>query len=355
MSEIDWTRSMIQTFEYYEVDPNTWKDIKLINNIKNCTIRRDLGADTLGSASISIINRLGECYIRCYLIAEQDKVKYKFPLGTYLVQTPSSSFDGKVQTVTMDAYSPLIELKEKSPALGYSLLKNDNIMSEAYRIVRENCRAPVVETESDKLLLSNFVSNASDTWLKFLIDFIGQAKYHFYLDEEGKILFSPDQKVEELQPVWTFNDDNSSILYPDLDLTHDLYGIPNVVEVVCSNGLNMHYARVVNDDPNSPTSTVSRGREIIFRDTEPNLPEYPTNEQIDEYAATLLSNKSSVAYSVSYSHGYCPVRIGDCIRLNYKRAGLDDVKAVVKTQTIRCDLSSCEVSETATFTKKLWK
>lgn len=121
MSEIDWTRSMIQTFEYYEVDPNTWKDIKLIDNIKNCTIRRDIGADTLGSASISIINRLGECYIRCYLIAEQDKIKYKFPLGTYLVQTPSSSFDGKVQTVTMDAYSPLIELKEKSPALGYSL------------------------------------------------------------------------------------------------------------------------------------------------------------------------------------------------------------------------------------------
>jgi hypothetical protein len=58
---------------------------------------------------------------------------------------------------------------------------------------------------------------------------------------------------------------------------------------------------------------------------------------------------------VSYSHGYCPVRIGDCVRLNYRRAGLDDVKAMVKTQTIKCSSGGCEVSETAVFTKKLWK
>jgi hypothetical protein len=355
MSNIDWTKSMIQTFEYYEVDPNTWKDIKLIENIKSCSIKRDLGAETLSSASINIINQLGECYIRCYLIVEQDKIKYKFPLGTFLVQTPSSVFDGKVRNVTMDAYSPLLELKEKSPSLGYSLLKDDNIMSEAYMITREKCRAPVVETTSNELLRSNFVSNTSDTWLNFLSDLIGQANYHFYLDEEGKILFSPDQKIEELQPVWTFNDDNSSILYPELDFTHDLYGVPNVVEVVCSNGTDIHYSRAVNDDPNSPTSTINRKREIIFRDTEPNLPQFPTNQQIDDYAEKLLSDKSSVSYTVSYSHGYCPVRIGDCVRLNYRRAGLDDVKAMVKTQTIKCSSGGCEVSETAVFTKKLWK
>lgn len=355
MSNIDWTKSMSQTFEYYEVDPNTWKDIRRINNIKSCSIKRDLEAETLTSASINVLEQINECYIRCYLVVNQNRVDYKIPLGTFLAQTPSYTFDGKVKSISVEAYSPLLELKEKSPALGYSLLKDDNIMREAYRITRENCRAPVVETTSDELLLSNFVSNTSDNWLSFLIDFIDQAKFHFNLDEEGKILFSPDQKIEELQPVWTFNDNNSSILYPELDIVNDLYGVPNVVEVVCSNGTELHYSRVVNDDPNSPTSTINRKREIIFRDTEPNLPEFPTNQQIDDYAEKLLSDKSSVSYTVSYSHGYCPVRIGDCVRLNYGRAGLDDVKAMVKTQTIRCNSSSCEVSETAVFTKKLWK
>ena len=35
---INWNESMAQTFEYYEVDPNTWKDVKLLENVKSCKI-----------------------------------------------------------------------------------------------------------------------------------------------------------------------------------------------------------------------------------------------------------------------------------------------------------------------------
>ena len=65
---VDWTKSMQQTFEYYIVDPSTWKDTRLLNNVKSCTIDRDYEAQTLGSASIDITESLGECYIRVYLV-----------------------------------------------------------------------------------------------------------------------------------------------------------------------------------------------------------------------------------------------------------------------------------------------
>ena len=352
--EIDWSESMEQSFEYYEVDPNTWKDIKKIENVKSCSIDRDESSDTLGSASISIVNTLGETYIRAYLLIRQNGNNFRVTLGTFLVQTPSSDFDGKNRNVTMDCYTPLLELKENPPPLGYTLMKGENIMERAYEICRENCRAPVVETKLEKVLEANFVSNTDDTWLVFLQDLLAQAKYKFYLDEEGKILFAPIQKLEQLKPVWTFNDDNSSILYPDINLEHDLYGIPNVVEVVCSTGTEMYTARIVNDDPNSPTSTVNRGREILYRETSPNIQGIPSTEQIDEYAEALLEELSSVEYQVSYKHGYCPVRVGDCVRLNYERADLKDVKAKVISQSINCE-TSCSVDETAVFTRKLWK
>lgn len=351
---INWSESMQQTFEYYEVDPNTWKDKKLLDFVKSSSINRDSGTETLGSASIDIDNTLGECYIRIYLVAVQNGVKEKMPLGIFLVQTPSSNFDGKVRTVSMDAYTPLLELKEKPTPLGYSLLKDENIMEQAYMIVRENCRAPVVKTESDKLLQSNFVANNGDNWLTFVRDLIAQAKFELQLDEEGKIMFAPKQTVDELQPVYTYNDDNSSILLPEVSLKHDIYGIPNVVEVVCSTGTEVYYAKVKNEDPNSPTSIQARGREIIYRDTSPNLPGFPTKEQIDEYAENLLKTLNSVEYQISYSHGYCPVRVGDCVRLNYTKAGLIGIKAKVISQNIKCD-SGCTVSETAIFTKNLWK
>lgn len=351
---INWSESMQQTFEYYEVDPNTWKDKKLLDFVKSSSINRDSGTETLGSASIDIDNTLGECYIRIYLVAIQNGVKEKISLGIFLVQTPSSNFDGKVRTVSMDAYTPLLELKEKPTPLGYALLKNENIMEQAYMIVRENCRAPVVKTESDKLLQSNFVANNGDTWLTFVRDLIAQAKFELQLDEEGKIMFAPKQTVDELQPVYTYNDNNSSILLPEVSLKHDIYGIPNIVEVVCSTGTEVYYAKVKNEDPNSPTSIQSRGREIIYRDTSPNLPGFPTKEQIDEYAENLLKSLNSVEYQISYSHGYCPVRVGDCVRLNYAKAGLIGIKAKVISQNIKCD-SGCTVSETAIFTKNLWK
>lgn len=345
---------MQRTFEYYIVDPNTWADIKPLNNVKSCSINRDSDADTLGSAAINVTESVGESYVRVYLITIQNGVKEKHPLGTFLVQTPTSSFNGKIRSVSMDAYTPLLELKETQPPIGYSIPKDANIMENAFLIAREVVRAPVIKAECSDKLTGDFVANSSDNWITFLKDLTANAKYELALDEMGRILFAPKQDVAALQPVWTYSDDNSSILYPDFDMDHDLYGIPNVVEVIYSDGKNSYHKRVVNDDPNSPTSTIRRGREIVHRDTNPSLTGTPTEMQIEEYATTLLRNLSSVEYTITYTHGYCPVRLGDCVRLNYKRAGLKDIKAKVVSQKITCT-PSCEVTEKAVFTTKLWR
>lgn len=349
----DWSKTMKQTYEYYTVDPGTWKDKSMLRNVKSCTISRDAGAETLGSATIDVTDSLGEEYVRIYLVTEQENIKEKHPLGTFIVQTPTSTFDGKVRTVSMDAYTPLLELKESPPPIGYSVLEKENIMDRAYRLVRENARAPVVEAECSEKLYYDFVADTSDTWLSFLIALIDNANYEFSLDEIGRILFSPKQEISSLQPVWTYNDNNSSILCPEITLNHDIYGIPNVVEVVYSNGNDYYTARVVNDDENSPISTVNRGREIVYRETNPSISGNPTEDYIKDYAERLLKALSSVEYSISYTHGYCGTRLGDCVRLNYERAGLVDVKAKIVSQSIKCE-SGCKVTETAVFTNKLW-
>lgn len=349
----DWLSSMQHTFEYYIVEPGTWKDKAMINNVKSCTISRDADAETLGSATIDVTDSVGECYIRVYLITIQNGVKEKHPLGTFLVQTPSSSYDGKIRSVSMDAYTPLLELKENQPPLGYSVLKNANIMDTVYELTQSYARAPVVETKCSTKIFYDFVADPNDTWLTFLKDLMSNAKYSFSLDEMGRILFSPNQDTASLQPVWTYNDDNSSILYPSLSMDHDLYGIPNVVEVIYSKGADYYHARVVNDDVNSPISTVNRGREIVYRVTDPDMIGDPTENQIKEYANQLLRSLSSLEYTIIYTHGFCPVRIGDCVRLNYSRAGLTDIKAKVVSQSISC-VSGCPVTEKAVFTTRLW-
>lgn len=350
----DWLRSMQQTFEYYIVDPNTWKDIKKINTVLSCNITRDSDSETLGSATIDVTESLGEAYIRAYLITIQNDVKERHPLGTFLVQTPSSNFNGKITNISLDAYTPLLELKEKMPMIGYTIQKSKNIMEMVYDIVRDNVRAPVVKTTKEDTLKYDFVANIDDTWMSFTTDLLANANYCFDLDELGRILFAPKQTAEVLQPIWEYNDSNSSILYPEITLDNDIYGIPNVIEVIYSNGDDKFYSVVKNDDPNSPLSIQNRGREILYRETNPNLVGNATQIQIDKYAERLLKELSSIECTVTYTHGYCPVRVGDCVRLNYERAGITDVKAKVISQTISCE-PGCPVSEKAVFTTKLWR
>lgn len=351
---VDWTKSMEQSFEYYIVDPNTWKDAHQLLTVESATINRDESNSTLGSATFDIGDEIDECYIRTYLIVRQNGVETKIALGTHLVQTPSTDFDGKRKTSSLDAYTSLLELKDSPPPIGYSLLKDQEIMPIAYSLCREKMRAPVVEAKSTKKLYDDFVSNTNDTWLTFISDLIANAKMQFALDEYGRVLFEPIQDVASLQPVWTYNDDNSSILLPDISNDRDLYGVPNVVEVVYSTDAGYLFSRVVNDDPTSPISTVNRGREVVYRESNPSVEGQPDQTYIDTYATQLLRNLSCLEHTIKYSHGYCPVRVGDCVYLNYTRAGFNYVKAKVTAQTIKCE-TGCTVEETAVYTTKLWR
>lgn len=351
----DWKKSMQQTFEYYVVDPNTWQDEKKLDTVISSSISWDSSVETLGSATFDITESIGECYIRTYLVTIQNGVTEKRPLGTFLVQTIPTNFNGKVSTITADAYTPLMELKEKLPPIGYALLKDQNIMDKAYEITRDNVRAPVVEATSDKNLTDDFIADPSETWISFLRDLIANAEYSYTLDEHGRILFSKNQETAALTPVWTYDDSDCSILYSDISVDNDLFGIPNVVEVTynSSSTNKSYYARVVNNDKNSPISTVGRGREIVHRISNPSFNGEPDSAMIEDYAKRALRELSTLEYTISYTHGYCPVRVGDCVRLNVEAAGLMDVKAKVTSQAITCK-RGCKVKETAVFTKRLW-
>lgn len=434
---IDWSASMKQTFEFWEVDSTSWKDKRLLTNVKTCSITRDPEAETLGSATIDITESVGECYVRVYLIAIQGDIKEKIPLGTFLVQTPSSTYDGRIRNVSMDAYTPLLELKCNKPPIGFYVpieqkgFGKTNVMQKAYDLVLSNIGAPnerpvnrVIEpitTKDDNPLTCNVVADINDTWLSFINDLItaiytsmyyeviknqngkytrtrqvveldtteeikllegvktesddrvyeGQTtkgykvyftidtnntRYKLTLDELGRIVFAPETSFTASYPVWTYTDDNSSILYPSVTMDHDMYDIPNVVEVLYSDGTNSFYSRKENNNPNSPISTHKngRGRVILYRETAPSIYGKPTQERVDKYAEQLLETLSTVEHTITYTHGYCPVKVGDSVRLNYNKAGLTDIKARVVYQSIKCE-PGCPVTEKAVYTTNLWR
>lgn len=350
---IDWTASMQQTFEFYTVNPYTWGDIEMLDNITSCSIVRDETDETLSYATFDCTSELGEQYIRVYLKAVQNRESFRLPLGTYLCQTPGSGFDGRVKSVSADAYSPLMELKEKNPPVGYYISVGQNLLKYVSTICREQMRGPITESSDETVVPFNFVSETGDSWLTYLSSLLSYGHYRFGLDDDCRVIFLPYRDVTSMQPIWTYTDDNSSILYPEIETNRDLYGLPNVVEIIYSDNSHILHSKVVNDDPNSPISTVARGREIIHREVNPEIRGGLNQISLDEYAKKRLKELSSLEYTLTYSHGYCPVRVGDCVLLNYRAAGFENVKARVTRQSIKCE-SSCQVEETAVYTENLW-
>lgn len=126
------------------------------------------------------------------------------------------------------------------------------------------------------------------------------------------------------------------------------------MEVVYSTSTGYLYSRVENDDVDSPISVRNRGREVVHREIDPNFVGIPTQAILDEHARQLLRDLSCLEHTVTYTHGYCPVRIGDCVLLDYKRSGIQNVKAKVISQSIICE-TGCSVEETAVYTTQLWR
>ena len=352
----DWHESRTNTYEYYLVDPNTWMNKRKLGDIKpGGSITRDATTDTLIAASLSFDgDDLGEFYVRIYLVTIQNGIRDRKVLGTFLAQTSSTSFDGKLSTPSVSAYSPLLELREVSPPLGYNIKKNQRILPIVTKSIQENSRLQVVPTSAPNDNLEvDFVADPSDTWLDFNLGLIKRANHYLDIDEMGKIMFAPNQSVESIQPVFTYNDDDASILYPEITKEIDIYGIPNTLEVVYSGDDHYLVATAVNDDPNSIVSTVSRGRVVFQREDNPDILGKPTQRELDEYAEKKLKELSEVNCQLTYQHGFNDVRIFDCVRLNYVRAGLTNIKALVIKQTINCD-TECKVDETVVYKKKLW-
>lgn len=351
---IDWTKPMQQTFSFYSVNPGSFTNAEKIETITSANINWDWNSETLGSATFETTEDFGECYIRVYLDVVQEGETGRVPLGTFLAQSPSDNFDGMVNTISVDAYTPLIEMKEKLMPIGFTVTTGERIMKYVNILTAEGTRAPVIIADDDiSFIPYNFVASMDDTYLSYTAALMKACARRYNIDKLGTISIDPIQDDRAIKESWVFTTDNSSILYPECSVSRDLYGIPNVVEVVYSQNGRVITSTAVNDEPDSPISVGNRGREIMYRDTSPQLNGLVTQDMVDEYAKRLLKSLSNLECTVSFSHGYCPVDCGDAVIIHYPEAGINWQRAVIKSQSLDCS-TGCKVSSKATFNRSLY-
>ena len=208
----------------------------------------------------------------------------------------------------------------------------------AARLLRSGVAPVELEQVADPPHLTEaIVAEEGETKLTLAIKVLEAIGWRIQIDGYGRVYVGPEK--ESIVTMYDANDND--VIEPKMKDRKDWYSCPNVFR--CVSGDLTAVAR--DDDPESPLSTIRRGREIWKEETSVNL---GTNESLAAYARRRLKELQSPARTVSYRRRFDPnVTVGDIVRINHPEIGIDGLFKV--TSQSMALTYGCRTVEEAVF------
>ena len=296
---IDWTQAYTASWRMVKVNTDTWSSGLVVPNVSSVSISRDCTDECplLESASITLESKSEDFeagWYRLEVLVKQNASMERIPVMTMLCESSDGDRDKKYIELNADGLSVLQPANEKHLLAGTYVPKNVNGAEQAARYLRACTPAPVV-VEGSFTLDDYLVLDADCSHIKAAWTILDAAEWCMQIKGDGTIVIREKPKTPEL----LLDNAHASILRPSTSFSKDLSDIPNVYIAV--DGDYRYEAR--NDDPESPLSTVTRGREIDYIDRSP---QRINGESLKSYAERKLEEKSTITETYSYNREYWP-------------------------------------------------
>ena len=302
-----YTAAFYATF----IDPRTWLDTDRFEITGGSVSRGEDSLKQNATLTCTDYDEQEERWVRIYMDAEQSGDVSHTPLFTGMATSPSRKIDGAVTERTLDCYSVLKPCDDILLQRGWYVPSGKNA-AQAIQDLLKVTPAPV-KVEGDSPYISEALIAEDDETNLTMIDKILKAiDWMLQIEGDGTIVLMPipEEPVIELSPH-AFD-----IIEPSLSIERDWFNCPNVFRAT----MNEMSAVARDDDPDSPLSTVTRGREIWAQD-EADLSD---SETLAEYAARMLKEAQTVAQTAEYTRRFLPeINVGDIVRLNYPQINGD--------------------------------
>lgn len=310
---MNWSKGLSASYYAYILDPITWRETEKLNIIGGSISRSDDGLRE--SADITIIGFEGtERWVRVYLDASQDGASAHVPLFTGLAVSPEREIEGNYEENTLECYSVVKPAQDILLDRGHYVPADIN-GATVIRNLLSVIPSEVVTIGAAPDIRTSIVAEEGETRLSMVDKVLDVINWRMRILGDGTIELSP----HPIEPIADFDPLLNDIIEPSITVSRDWYDCPNVFRAIQGNLV----AIARDDNPNSPLSTVSRGREIWSEETSPSL---NTGEGISEYAKRRLKELQSVDVVASYTRRFVPdVTIGDLVRLHYPSQGLEGV------------------------------
>lgn len=333
---VDWSKGYSASFYAELVDPATWRDVGVIEITGGMIKREPTGKRQ--SADIDCVNyRIDvERWIRVYMDVEQAGSSAHVPLFTGLATSPDDAIDGSRISNKLSCYSVLQPAADVILQRGWYAMAGSS-GGELIRQLLAVTPAPVVVSDESPLLSETIIAEDKETHLSMADKIMAAIGWRLRIDGDGTIYVLP----RAVEAAAEFNPLDNDAIEPEIKVTQDWYSCPNVYMAISGDMTGI--AR--DDDPDSPLSTINRGREVWAYETGCALAD---NETIAEYAMRMLRASQQARQVVRYQRRYVPgVLPGDLIAMRYPEQGLKGLYEV-GSQSItlgHCARTSEEISK----------
>ena len=325
---MNWNKGYSSKYYMTIVDATTWRDVDRINIISGKISRTESGLRESADVKCRNFDPDGEKWVRLYIDATQSGEIAHTPIFTGLAVSPQTDIDGVITEHPLQVYSVL------KPAEDIRLLKGwyapaEINGAEMVRMLLSVTPAPIRIDGISPTLTKAIVAEQNENNLTMADKILQVINWRIRIEGDGTIVLCP--KATEASAIFDAAENDS--IEPKLTRKRDWFNCPNVY--TASQGDLVAAAR--DDDPNSPLSTVTRGREVHDGDDSPSL---NSNEGIAEYARRKLKEAQAVGISYQYKRRYRPdLTVGDKVRLHYPKQNMDGV-FLIKSQSIEIGYSA---------------
>lgn len=314
---MNWNKGYSAEFLLAVVDPVTWRSMETYEIISGSVSKSD--SLLMESADLSMGRQIpiGETWVRIHLNAKQSGQGVTDPVFTGLTSVPERGWNGNRLTNNIECYSVLKPAQDVLLSRGYYVPGGVNGAEAARRLLSVGA-APVSCDDNARKLTDSIVAEDGETNLSMALKITDAIGWRLRISGDGYIRICPKANRESS----TYDALGHDAIETEIKDSYDWFSCPNVFRAVADSLI----AVARDENPDSPFSIVSRGREIWMEETNCHLND---NETIAQYARRRLAEEQSPWRHITYTRRYDPNLVpGDIVRISHPAQDIDGLFSV---------------------------
>ena len=250
------------------------------------------------------------------------------PLGIYAVAQMDPRDTGTDATLTVQAYDRCWRVQTTRTDTPVYFEAGTSHITAIEQLLTAAGITTVLTTPSDAVLPEEREWELAESYLTMVNELLGEINYkQLYFTAEGAAVLEPvsvpragavrhSLTTRRPQPG-EISDELFCSIQPGLSRSTDMFETPNVFIAVCANPLKGSplVATAVNDNPQSPLSTVRRGRRICQKYPVDNI---ANQAELQAYAEKLRNDSLMSGETLTITTALIPgIGVGDVVSLYY--------------------------------------